>query len=700
MAIKKPAAENSETYTAANLQQLDPIDHIRKRIGMYLGDSGSIGMTHGLVELIDNGIDEALGGYAKKVAVFFHLDGSVEVQDDGRGIPVDINKASGKNGIHLALGTVNASGKFGQGNSSYKTSAGLNGVGATATNSTSKRFDVTVYRDGKQYSLSFKEGKPGRFAKPNDPDSAFTPNDKLVEVTDPRTLKQKKERVRGTTVRYWTDPTIFAHDSVWNTALIIDKMKAAASLITNLETHIVNEFAEDEDKREYTFKFEGGLVDMLENISTDEALSPAVHFMDEGNFTEVVPMLNAKGKMESTEVDRVVEMDIALRWGKEYDTVLRSFVNIVDTPGGGTHVKGFERGISKAILDRIKDSKGLLKANEPMPTLDDIREGLTAIVAVKISEPQFTGQNKQILATVPANNVVYQTVIKHLGDWLDTRQNLAQAKLIYQKVINASRVRLTQKQSKETARKKTQLEGSNSMPAKLLDCAYGPDNDNELLICEGDSALAGLRPSRDSHYQALFPIRGKILNVYKATLKQVLDNAECASIIQVIGAGSGNTFDASASRYKRILFAVDADADGSHIRALLITLFAKYMRPMIDEGRLYATVPPLYQVKVGGKKNENIYVLNDVELKKVLAKLEREGRPLRGPVARFKGLGEMDPEELWDTTLNPENRALRRITWGDVAESERMLEVAMGNNVADRKEWIMGAEIDKDALDF
>jgi DNA gyrase subunit B len=448
----------------------------------------------------------------------------------------------------------------------------------------------------------------------------------------------------------------------------------------------------------HDYKFDGGLSEMLEDFAPDAELVPPIPVFGTGTFTETVPQMDEDGNMVPTEVERVVEVDVIFRWGKEYDYTVKSFVNIVVTPNGGTHVKGFERAISKAILDRIKNNK-MMKANEPAPILDDIREGLSAVVSVKIPEPQFLGQDKGELTSPAANNIVYDVVLEAFNNWLDNRKNLNAAKIIYQKTINASRVRLTQKQQRETARKKNAIEGG-SMPSKLVDCASNVGDGNEILICEGDSALGGLRSARDSRYQALFPVRGKVLNVYKATLKQVLDNAECASIIQVLGAGSGNNFDLESARYDRVILATDADADGSHIRALLITLFAKYMRPIIEEGRLYTIMPPLYKIKVGGRNSEDIYALNDVEKDKILEQLEKEGRPLRAPLSRLKGLGEMQPDDLWVTSLSPETRTLRQITWGEVEEATRILELAMSNDVASRKEWIMTSKVATENLDF
>lgn len=688
--------ENNNEYTADQLQQLDPMDHIRKRIGMYLADNSTRGMTHGLIEILDNASDEFMAGYGAHTTITLFADGSAQIDDAGRGIPHEINKASGKSGIHLAVGSVGAGGKFGGKDSGYSTSGGLNGVGSAATNATSLRFDVTVYRNNQIHKLDFKQGKPGKWAEDNNPNSKFTPSEKLTSSPDNRSAAEKKERPTGTTIRWWPDKTVFMPDAEFDYMYILSRAKQTAFLLKGYRLTIIDKRHGEDVVHDY--KFDGGLTEMLEDFAPDQPLTPTIPVFGTGTFSEIVPQMDTEGNMVPTEVERTVEVDVIFRWGKEYDYTVKSFVNIVTTPNGGTHVKGFERAVSKAILDRIKSNK-LMKANEAAPILDDIREGLSAVVSVKIPEPQFLGQDKGELTSPAANNIVYDVVLEAFTNWLDNRKNLAQAKIIYQKVINASRVRLTQKQQRETARKKNAIEGG-SMPSKLVDCSAKAEEGNELLICEGDSALGGLRSARDSRYQALFPIRGKILNVYKATLKQVLDNAECASIIQVVGGGSGNNFDLESARYQRVLIACDADADGSHIRALVITLFAKYMKPMIEDGRLYSIMPPLYKVKVGGRNPEDIYALNDVEKDKLLEKLEKEGRPLRAPLSRLKGLGEMQPEDLWVTSLNPEERKLRKITWGDVEDSQRILDLAMGSDVQSRKEWIMNSRVDLKDLDF
>lgn len=689
-----------QVYDADSLHKLDPIDHIRKRISMYLGDNtGEGGLSTALREIIDNSQDEFLNGHGKKIVLTFFADGSAEVQDSGRGIPTGINKATGENGIVLSLAHVGAGGKFGVAGNGYSSGAGgLNGVGTTASNAVSKRFDVTVYQNGKEHKISFQKGKPGFFAKDNDPDSKFTPDRNLKSKPDPRSAKEKKERPTGTTIKMWPDEDIFIPGAKFDVDTIKFRLKSTAFLLPGLCIQ-VNDYRDEKNPVEETYEFDGGIAEMLETIAPDKALIKPVHFMAEGTFTEIAPIADEHGKITTGEVTRHVDIDVAFQYGEGYDTVMKSFVNIINTKHGGKHEDGFYRGLNKVIIDSIKGTRGLLKAKEEAPTGEDVKEGLTAIISVKFPEPQFVGQEKSTLGTSAITSVVYQAVTTELKAWLANKKNAAAAKVIYQKVVNASRIRVAQKVQKETARRKTSLE-SASMPSKLVDCSETNTQFSELHICEGDSALGTMKSARDSRYQALLPIRGKILNVQKATLKQMLDNAECAALIQVIGAGSGRNFDISQMRYHNVGIAVDADVDGAHIRTLLITFFWKYMRPLVEAGRLYATMPPLYVLKTKGKNSEIFYLSSDEERDKLIAKLEKAGKKYE-PLQRLKGLGEMDASEFWDTTLNPETRSLRRITIADAEQAEKMLELAMGNNVESRRNWIVDSreKISDDELD-
>lgn len=399
-------------------------------------------------------------------------------------------------------------------------------------------------------------------------------------------------------------------------------------------------------------------------------------------------------------VQRRAEVEVAFRWGTGYERTVECFTNTIRNAHGGTHRKGFERALVRSLADAVRNTRGLLKAKEEPPTLDDVLEGMTAVVHVRIPEPQFTSQTKDELSTTGITKVLQSLVDAHVKAWLEDRRTKAEARVVLQKIVDAARVRLTQKQQKDAARRKTALEGA-SMPPKLVDCRATGVERSELFIVEGDSALGTSRMARSSEYQALLPIRGKILNVQKANLQQVLDNAECAAIVQVLGAGSGRTFDLSALRYGRVLIMADADVDGAHIRTLLITLFARYMRPLIEAGRLYAAMPPLHKITTKGRNPQTVYTYTQAEMETTVRKLEKAGKQIVTPIPRFKGLGEMDADELWDTTMNPATRAVRRITIEDVDAAERILELLMGEKVEPRRNWLIDSadRVDREAID-
>lgn len=683
------------SYNANDMQVLEGLEAVRKRPGMYIGSTDGKGLNHLVWEIVDNSVDEALAGYATQITITALSDGSIQVEDNGRGIPTDLNKKVGLTGVEIAYQKLHGGGKFG--GSGYKSAGGLHGVGASVVNALSVRLDVKVFREGKEHDISFQRGIAGTWASES-PDSAFTAKKGLVASADKRKAADKKSRPNGTTVRWWHDPSIFLKDAAIDMNAILTRARQTAFLVPTLAI-IVKDHRDPHDIKEETFAFTGGLVDMVEYIGLGEKLHEPIHIKDTGKFTETVPVLDEKGHMVSTDVERDVEIDVAFSYNNGYETQVKSFVNVVNTPNGGTHVKGLEAALLKVIVDKVKGTRGLIKASEAPPIIDDIREGLTAVISVNIPEPQFIGQTKDELGTAAVRRVVQQSIAKELQAFLDTKKNAAVAKTIYTKVVEASRVRLAARASKETARRKTSLE-SASMPAKLVDCSETNTEFSELHICEGDSALGTMKSARDSRYQALLPIRGKILNVQKASLKQMLDNSECAALIQVMGAGSGRTFDLEQMRYHNVGIAVDADVDGAHIRTLLITFFWKYMRPMVEAGRLYATMPPLYVLKTIGKNGETFYLDSDDARDKLIAKLDKAGKKY-APLQRLKGLGEMDASEFWETTLNPETRSLRRITVEDAVAAEHMLELAMGNNVEPRKNWIVEsrAKINDEELD-
>ncbi|WBC15063.1 DNA topoisomerase IV subunit B [Micromonospora sp. WMMA1998] len=682
-------AQPETLYGADDLTHLEGLDAVRKRPGMYIGSTDSRGVGHLVNEILDNSTDEGVAGHATKVDVILHADGSVQVDDDGRGIPTDVHAKSGISGVELVLTRLHAGGKFG--GSGYKTSGGLHGVGASAVNALSRRFDVTVRRGGKVHAMSFRHGVPGIFDG-DGPDAPFTPGPGLQIVG-----AMKRGQRTGTSIRWWHDPRYFETGAALDTEAVRLKLRNTAFLVPGVAYRLRDETGEE--AVEERFHFPDGLTDMVEFLSPagDRPVSGTLLVTGEGTYRENAA--DANGVMQSN-VQRRAEVEIAFRWGTGYERTVECFTNTIRNAHGGTHRKGFERALARTLADAARNARGLLKPKEDAPTLDDVLEGMTAVVHVRIPEPQFTSQTKDELSTAGITKVLQGLVEAHLKSWLEDRRTKAEARTVLQKIVDAARVRLTQKQQKDAARRKTALEGA-AMPAKLVDCRAPGIDRSELFIVEGDSALGTGRLARSSEYQALLPIRGKILNVQKANLQQVLDNVECAAIVQVLGAGSGRTFDLSTMRYGRVLIMADADVDGAHIRTLLITLFARYMRPLIEAGRLYAAMPPLHKITTKGRNPQTVYTYTQAEMEATVRKLEKAGKQIVTPIPRFKGLGEMDADELWDTTMNPATRAVRRITLDDVEAAERILELLMGEKVEPRRNWLIDSadRVDRDAID-
>ncbi|MEU8638036.1 DNA topoisomerase IV subunit B [Amycolatopsis sp. NPDC048633] len=676
-------------YGADDLTHLEGLEAVRKRPGMYIGSTDSRGINHLFSEVVDNSTDEGVAGYATKIVVTLHADGSVQVDDDGRGIPTGTHAKSGLSGVELVLTRLHAGGKFG--GSGYKTSGGLHGVGASAVNALSHRFDVTVKQDGKVHQMSFKYGVPGTFDAPG-PKAKFTRRSGLNLVG-----KMKRGERGGTSIRYWYDARYFESGAALDVEGVRAKMRNTAFLVPGV-TYVLRTAIEDTINEE-TFHFPHGLVDMVDFLtpSGEKPVCGTLLITGEGTYKENAA--DAAGVMQSN-VERRAEIEVALRWGTGYERTVECFTNTIRNVHGGTHRRGFDRAMAKALQDAISKTRGLLKPKEDMPTIEDVLEGMTAVVHVRLPEPQFTSQTKDELSTAGITRVIQGIVDKHVKAWTEDRKTKSEAKVVLQKVVDASRVRLTQKQQKDAARRKTALEGA-AMPPKLVDCRTTGVARSELFLVEGDSALGSARMARVSEYQALLPLRGKILNVQKASLGDTLKNAEIASIVQVLGAGTGRTFDLTTMRYGRVILMADADVDGSHIRTLLITLFAKYMRPVIEDGRLYAAMPPLHKLVTKGRNPETHFTFTQQEMESKFAELERAGKSIVTPVPRFKGLGEMDADELWDTTMNPASRSVRRITMDDAEAAENALELLMGEKVEPRRNWLVASSdrIDRDAID-
>ena len=672
---------------------LEGLEAVRKRPGMYIGSTDSRGLMHCVWEILDNSVDEALGGWCTRIDMILRADGSVEIHDDGRGIPVDVEPRTRLTGVEVVMTKLHAGGKFGGG--SYTASGGLHGVGASVVNALSARVDVEVDRDAKVHLISFRRGVPGLFDGEG-PDADFTKKSGL------RPGGSCPRARTGTRIRFWPDAQIFTADAEIDLESVHARAQQTTFLVPGLSI-VVRDERDPESVQERTFAHLGGIAEFVEHLSTGDAVSPILRLAGAQKFTETVPVLDTRGHMVPTEVERELVVDVALRWGNNYDTELRSFVNIVATPKGGTHMAGFERGLVKTLNDHLSTAK-VLKPSEGAITKEDALEGATAVVTVRLAEPQFEGQTKEILGTPAASRIVAGVVSRELSSWLANppRGDKLVVKSVAEKVANAMRARVAARAHRDVQRRKSALE-SSSMPAKLVDCRSADVERTELFIVEGNSALGTAKLARDSEFQALLPIRGKILNVHKASLADMLKNAECAAIIQVLGAGSGRTFDIEALRYNKVILMADADVDGAHIRCLLLTLFHRYMPEMLAEGRVYSAVPPLHRLEViasGGKKAEVRYTHSDTELAATLAELRKAGRRWKDP-QRYKGLGEMDASQLRETTMEPGRRTLRRVCVEDAADATNVFNLLMGSEVAPRKDFIVAgsAGLDRERID-
>jgi DNA gyrase subunit B len=711
-------ASATDGYSARHLTVLEGLEAVRKRPGMYIGSTDGRGLLHCLWEIFDNAVDEALNGHCSRIEVILHADGSAEVRDDGRGIPVDIEPKTGLSGVELVMTRLHAGGKFGGG--SYTASGGLHGVGASVVNALSGRLDVQVDRSGHEWAASFRRGAPGEFAA-DGPDAPFQPSSGL------RKGRRVAKTLTGTRVRFWPDRQVFVPGADWSFGLLADRARQTAYLVPGLAVRIADqrgsvgrtadeasEAAEaalgapqdgpgGDGPREAEFRFVGGISEFCAHLSTGAPVTEVLRLTGSGQFTETVPVLDDLGHLTPTDVERDLAVDVALRWDSGYETTTRSFVNVIATPKGGTHVAGFERAIVRTVNDQLRATRLLRNGDEPV-IKEDVLEGLTAVIAVRLPEPQFEGQTKEVLGTPAASKIVAQVVSAELRAFLEgrARGSKQQARAVLDKVAAAARTRIAAREHRENQRRKTQL-ASSALPAKLVDCRSADDR-TELFIVEGDSALGTAKLARDSEFQALLPIRGKILNVQKASLTDMLKNTECAAIIQVLGAGSGAAFNLDAARYQRVIFMADADVDGAHIRTLLLTLFHKYMRPMVEAGRIFAAVPPLHRVELTSPRKgqqKYVYTYSDAELHRTLLELERKGQRYKEPPQRYKGLGEMDAGQLAETTMDPRQRTLRRIRIEDGAAAAGMFDLLMGSEVAPRRDFIVGgaAELDPSRID-
>ncbi len=692
-ASKSPNLSGVESYSARHLSVLEGLEAVRKRPGMYIGSTDTRGLMHCVWEIIDNAVDEALGGFGDQIDVELFPDGSIQISDFGRGVPVDIEPKTGLTGVEVVFTKLHAGGKFGGG--SYASSGGLHGVGASVVNALSARLDVEVDRGGKTHAMSFKKGEPGIFDGPG-PDAKFKP---FIKKSELKVVGKTAKKVSGTRVRFWPDRQIFDASAKLSLPDLEARLRQTAFLVPGLTLS-----AKDGKGKKIEFSFEGGLAEFVNFLAKDAELIPVKRISASDTFTETVPVLDPKtGSMEPREVERTCKVEVAMRWGTGYETDVRSFVNIISTNKGGSHLSGFEQGILKSFRSAIEANARRLKATGLKLEKDDILTGLTAAISVSFPEPQFEGQTKETLGTPAIKGIVTNAVTKYLDQFLagKIRGTKAEAEKLLERVVSEAKARISARDVKDTQRRKNALE-SSTLPAKLVDCRASGTEGSELFIVEGDSALGTAKLARDSAFQALLPIRGKILNVQKASISDMLSNAECASIIQVLGAGSGRTFELEAARYEKIILMSDADVDGAHIRTLLLTLFFRYMRPLVEAGRVFAAVPPLHRVIVGtGKNKETIYTYSQQELTELLKKLEKANKTYEQPIQRYKGLGEMDADQLAETTMNPEKRMLRRINVKDAEAADEVFELLMGNEVAPRRDFIVDSadEFDRERID-
>ena len=672
-------------YDADAIQTLEGLEAVRKRPGMYIGGTGSQGLMHLVWELLDNAVDEAAAGFADRVDITLHRDNSVEVADNGRGIPIDRHAKRKVSALEVVLTELHAGGKFG--GSAYGASGGLHGVGASVVNALSTRLVAQVDRDGHTHELGFNERVAGQFSG-----STFTAGHHLEKV------KRISKNKTGTRIRFWSDRDIFDPEARFDVDQVRDRVVQACFLVPGVKIRVV-------DKRSggsaepFEFVSRGGLADLVDHLSSGGNACEVITLSGIDTFTERVPV---NGKM--SDVQRECLVEVALRWVKEYETRVESFVNTIPTSHGGTHTAGFDRALTRAVNDvLLKDTRKLAKLardNKHRAIKEDVQEGLVAACKVVFPEPQFRGQTKQELGTPAIEKIVYDVVKRGLTDWFTASGPRTHVTAVREKLSNAVINRVSSRQMLETRRRAASM-GSTGMPDKLADCRrHGPDS--ELIIVEGDSAAGPAKAGRDAEYMAILPLRGKVVNAGKATMKQVMDNAEAQALFTAIGAGSGRDFDLESARYGRIVILCDADVDGSHIRCLLLTLIHEYMRPLLEAGRVYVAQPPLYSCRLGDTVHR---AFSDEERDEITARLTKGGRKAENlRWNRFKGLGEMNVEELAECALDPETRILRRLTMDDGAaagHAAELFETLMGADVARRREYLIAnsALLDPAALD-
>ena len=650
MSDKNPSGGS---YDASAIQVLEGLDPVRKRPGMYIGSTGLAGLHHLIWEVVDNSVDEAMAGYCQRIIVILQADGGCRVDDDGRGIPVDpypTGPHKGKSAAEVVLTVLHAGGKFGS--SGYKIAGGLHGVGVSVVNALSERLIVEIDRDGSRYRQEYAKG--GR------------PQGKLERVGP----TPARGRSSGTTVAFWPDPQVFSSEGTeFHVRTVLERLQTMAFLNKGLEIQLVDERPGREQQR-VTYLYRGGIVDFVKHLNASK----------EALFSKV-------GSYSATEDDQ--EIEIALQWNTGYYEGIHGYANGISTTEGGMHVEGFKTALT-SVVNKYARARNLLKEKDDNLAGEDIREGLTAIIAVRLRDPQFEGQTKAKLGNVPTRSFVQRVTNEKLAEWLE--ENPTEANKIVRKALEASRARAAAKSARDAVRRKSGLSGAG-MPDKLKDCSIRNPEEAELLIVEGDSAGGTAVSARDPRRQAILPIRGKILNVERARLDRMLKNNEVQSLITAIGGNVGDEFDVSKARYHKVIVMADADVDGSHIRTLLLTFFFRQMRPLVEAGYVYIAQPPLFSTEVG---KETRYLKDDTAKAAFLTEFPNHKKDFQ----RLKGLGEMDAHELRDTTMDPARRTLLQVTVEEAALADEITSILMGDEVELRKQFIQQNAKDVRFLDI
>lgn len=634
----KDLQEKAQEYDASQIQVLEGLEAVRMRPGMYIGTTSKEGLHHLVWEIVDNSIDEALAGFASKIEVYIEPDNSITVVDNGRGIPVDIQEKTGRPAVETVFTVLHAGGKFGGGG--YKVSGGLHGVGSSVVNALSTQLDVHVYKNGQVYFQEYRRGE-------------VVADLKVVGETD----------LTGTTVHFTPDPEIFTETTEFEFAKLNKRIQELAFLNRGLNLSITDKREGMEQTKEY--HYEGGIASYVEYLNENKDV-----IFDTPIYTE--------GEMDD------ITVEVAMQYTTSYHENVVSFANNIHTHEGGTHEQGFRTALTRVINDYAKKNK-ILKENDDNLTGEDVREGLTAVISVKHPGPQFEGQTKTKLGNSEVVKITNRLFSDAFSEFLLEHPQIARR--IVDKGIVAAKARIAAKRAREVTRKKSGLEISN-LPGKLADCSSNDATKTELFIVEGDSAGGSAKSGRDREFQAILPIRGKILNVEKASMDKILANEEIRSLFTAMGTGFGADFDVEKARYQKLVIMTDADVDGAHIRTLLLTLFYRYMRPIVEAGYVYIAQPPIYGVKVGSEIKEYIQpgVNQEQELQEAL---ERHSTGRSKPtIQRYKGLGEMDDHQLWETTMNPENRLMARVSVDDAAEADKIFDMLMGDKVEPRREFI------------